>query len=177
LKGEKMLIRWNPYGDFANIFQNFDRLLQQTTGRGEELGMESGETAAAPWQPPTRYPAVESFRRGDNFVVRVELPGVDPREIEMTVEDGHLILKGEKKQELREEDKDHYLHEVAYGRFQRSFRLPRGVKAEQLKARHENGVLTVTIPARSLEDVSRRVPIQIAVGTQESGSGTVARSA
>lgn len=172
-----MLIRWNPYGDFANIFQNFDRLLQQTAGHGEDVAVESGEAAAAPWQPPMSYPAVESFRRGDSLLLRVELPGVDPKEIEMSVEDGRLILKGEKKQERHEEDKDHYLHEVAYGRFQRSFRLPRGVKAEQLKARHENGVLTVTIPARSLEDASRRVPIQISAGSDVSESKTVAKSA
>jgi HSP20 family protein len=172
-----MLIRLNAHGDFADIFQSFDNFLQQTTGLGEEIGLESGVSTAAPWPTRKSYPAVESFRRGENYVLRVELPGVNPEEIETSVEDGHLILKGEKKQERSEEDKNHYLCEVAYGRFQRSFRLPRGVKAEQLKARHENGVLTVTIPARSPEDVSRRVPIQISVGTQASKPKTLAQSA
>ena len=62
-------------------------------------------------------------------------------------------------------------------RYRRSFRLPRGVRAEQLKARHVNGVLTVTIPARSPEDVSRRVPIQISVGSEASEPRTVVESA
>jgi len=163
----KMLIRWNHHGDFANIFRSFDNLLQHTAAPGEEPGLDSEATSQSPWLPRMAYPAVESFRRGEKYILRVELPGVDPKDIEMSVEDGRLTLKGEKRDEGREEDKDHYLREVGYGRFQRSFRLPRGVKAEELKARHENGVLTVTIPARSLADASRRVPIQISA---ESGS-------
>jgi HSP20 family protein len=161
MKGAEMLLRLNAHGDFTDVFQNFDRLLQQTDAEPRPSG--------------TSYPAVESFRRGENFVLRVELPGVDPKEIEMNVEDGHLILKGEKKKQNSTDDKNHYLCEVAYGRFQRSFRLPRGVKADQLTARHENGVLTITIPARSPEDVRRRVSIQISADTRS--SGTVALSA
>jgi HSP20 family protein len=159
-----MLIRWTPYSDFANIFQSFDNLARQNTGRTDEnLPAEASNDTQdlASWSTPAGFPAVESFKRDDNLILRAELPGINPADIKMTVEDGRLVLSGEKKQTRQEKDSDHFLNEVSYGRFQRSFRLPRGVRAEQLKARHENGILTVTIPVRSLEDVSRRVPIQI----------------
>jgi HSP20 family protein len=172
-----MLIRWSPYGDFANLFQSFDNLVRQAANPAEAAAVDSEETAVTPWLGRMSYPAVESFRRGDNHILRIEIPGVDPKDLEMTVVDGRLVLKGEKRRERKEEDKDHYLREVAYGRFERSFRLPRGIKGEQLQARHENGVLTVTIPAQGLEDASRRVPIQISSGTEEAQAKEVARSA
>ena len=171
-----MLIRWTPYSDFANILQSFDNLARQSDSRDagvndDNLSAEAQDDTRALTSWPSRagFPAVETFQRGDNLMLRAELPGIDPADIKMTVEDGRLILSGEKKQTRQENDSDHYMCEVSYGRFQRSFRLPRGVKAEQLKARHENGILTVTIPVRSLEDVSRRVPIQIGSEPQATG--------
>ena len=167
-----MLIRWTPYSDFANIFQSFDNLARQSAGSSNDLSADAHNDtpALAPWSSRTGFPVVESFRRGDNLILRAELPGVDPKDITMTVEDGRLTLKGEKKQERQEKDTDVYIHEVSYGRFERTFRLPRGVKAEQLQARHANGVLTVTIPVRSLEDASRRVPIQIGSAAETAGA-------
>ncbi len=170
-----MLIRWTPYNEFANIFHSFDNLLRQSAGSTEGAEATSeGSTASLNWSAGGAFPAVETFRRGDSLVLKAELPGVDPGDIEMTVEDGRLILRGEKKEEREEKDSHLYLREVSYGRFERSFRLPRGVKAEQVTARYRNGVLEVTVPARSLEEASRKVPIQLA---EETSSRDVPRSA
>ena len=176
-----MLIRWTPYSDFAHLLQSFDNLARQSgavdAGVNDDNAVTEGHDdsrALTSWSSRAGFPAVETFQRGDHLILRAELPGIDTADIKMTVEDGRLVLSGEKKQTRQEDDSDHYLCEVSYGRFQRSFRLPRGVKAEQLKAHHENGILTVTIPVRSLEDVSRRVPIQI--GSEPQATDTTVKA-
>lgn len=144
-----MLIRWTPRSDFANLFSSLDNQLQH--GTGTAMGLDENSS----------YPSVETFRRGENLILRAEVPGVEPGDIDVHVEEGRLILKGEKKRVLEESDTEVYVRETSYGRFQRSFRLPRGVKAEQLQARCNNGVLEITVPLHSLEDASRKVPIQV----------------
>jgi HSP20 family protein len=80
--------------------------------------------------------------------VTAELPGLKPDDVNVTVENGVLTISGEKKQEIQEgkEDGDYYLFERRYGRFERSFTLPRSVSADQIKARFESGILTVSLP-------------------------------
>ncbi len=169
-----MLRRFNPFEDFSSIFRGFDNLFRQAfdfEGAPQAASglLTSGEDSTLPahvlagsgrWT----HPAVESFRRGNQIVLRAELPGVDPKDLDMSVVDNHLILRGEKRQERQESDSDTYFREISYGRFERSFTLPRGVKPEQVNARFENGVLEVTLPATALEDAGRKVPIQIGSG-------------
>jgi HSP20 family protein len=165
--------RFYPFEDISSIFRSFDSLFRQAfdfdTGFvPAALLPESTESRRSP--APQRlascstwgYPAVESFRRDDEIVLRAEIPGVDPKDLDMTVVNNQLIIRGEKKEEHQRDDSDYSFREVFHGHFERSFTLPRGVKAEQLKATFKNGVLEVTLPAQGLEDASRKVPIQIA---------------
>ncbi|MFQ5670146.1 MAG: Hsp20/alpha crystallin family protein [Acidobacteriota bacterium] len=161
----------NPFEDFSSIFRGFDNLLQQFLGDFEPVtrhllpaGAEPVTGLPAPRWSRMVYPAVESFRRGDEIVFRAELPGVDPKDLSVSVEDNRLILRGEKKMKKEADDADHYLREVFHGRFERVFDLPKGLKPEQLKARFENGVLEITLPAEGLHAAARRVPIQITSG-------------
>jgi HSP20 family protein len=169
---------FNPFEDFSSIFRSFDNLFRQTfdfdTGfRPAALLPEVSDTGEEP-RPARReswlrwgYPAVESFRRGNEIVLRAELPGVDPKDLDMSLVDNQLVIRGEKREEHRQDDAEVLLREVSYGRFERSFTLPRGVKAEQLKASFNNGVLEVTLPAQGLEEAGKSVPIQISDGTQK----------
>jgi HSP20 family molecular chaperone IbpA len=175
-----MLIRCTPNSDFANILQGFDSLARQSTGlaAGDNPDAQNDTSDSGSLSTRAGFPAIETFRRDDTFILRAEVPGLATSDIKMTVEDGHLILTGEKKQVREEKDSDRYFNEVSYGRFRRSFQLPRGVKADQVQARHENGVLTVTIPVRSLEDTSRTVPIQVLSGpAPESDTSPATKSA
>ena len=118
-----------------------DRLFDQSFGRlpsmrgGEDLGPSSL--------------GLDVIENGDNFVVKAAVPGVDPKDVEISVEDDILSIKGEfeKKEETNEEN---YLRrELRYGSFQRTLRLPPTVDAEHAEAHFENGLLKLTLPKKA----------------------------
>jgi HSP20 family protein len=92
--------------------------------------------------------------------VTAELPGVDPNDIDITLNDDVLTIRGEKKFERQDEKENFHFVERSYGTFQRSVRLPFAVNPEKVKARFENGVLTVTLPKTGQQERSRRIQIQ-----------------
>jgi HSP20 family protein len=101
--------------------------------------------AAAPRQQ-TFAPAVDVVERGDAYLLKAEVPGVAPQEIELSVENDVLTLRGERKYD-NEETRDGYRRvERRYGSFTRSFVLPKGTNLDSIEAKIESGVLTVTIP-------------------------------
>ncbi len=104
------------------------------------------------------YVRVEDFTEEGTYVLRAELPGVDPdKDVELKVEGDLLTIRGER----REEQKDKNHHEFHYGAFSRSIPLPSGVKAEDVTATYDNGVLEVRVPARTeQEPVARTIPVQ-----------------
>jgi len=104
--------------------------------------------------------------------VCAELPGVDEKDIEVSLDGDLLTLRGEKKfeQEKGDEKTNYHLVERGYGRFQRSLRLPFQVNPDEVKASFQNGVLTVTVPKSAQQARSRRIQIQGASG-QASTSG------
>jgi HSP20 family protein len=104
-------------------------------------------------------PTVDLTDTNGEFTLTAELPGVEPKDVEVSVEDGALTIRGEKKEERKEETKGHRLYERSYGSFERSFTLPRSVDPDQVKADFENGVLTVHLPKRE-GATGRKVEIQ-----------------
>lgn len=91
-------------------------------------------------------PAVDLTEDDKAYKVTAELPGIDEKDIDVTVSGGMLVVKGEKKQEKEEKDKNYYLSERSYGSFQRSFTLPEGVDEDKITANFSKGVLTVLLP-------------------------------
>ena len=104
------------------------------------------------------WPNVELGETDKEIRVTAELPGLDEKDVDITVEDGVLTLRGEKKSEVDDEDRGY--SERSYGRFERRIGLPRGVEQDKASATFTNGVLTVTLPksAAANENV-RRIPI------------------
>jgi HSP20 family protein len=88
-------------------------------------------------------PAVESYAKDGKLEVRADLPGVDPKDVEVSLDGTELVIRGERKSEHSE--KGGY-REVRYGKFERRFTVPRGIDAEKAVARYENGVLTLALP-------------------------------
>lgn len=91
-------------------------------------------------------PAVDMTEDDKAYKVTAELPGMDEKDIEVAVSGGALVIKGEKKEEKEEKNKNYYLAERSYGSFQRSFSLPEGVDQDKIAANFAKGVLTVTLP-------------------------------
>lgn len=106
-------------------------------------------------------PAVDVRETNDEVHVTAELPGMKSEDVTVTLENGVLSISGEKKQEFQEgkEEADYYLFERRYGRFERSFTLPRTVNADHIKARFEDGVLTIRLP-KAENAKPRRVQIE-----------------
>jgi HSP20 family protein len=104
--------------------------------------------------------------RDNTLWVKADLPGVDPKEVEVTVEGNRLTLRGQRKAES-EGSENGYLHrEVQYGSFVRSFTIPEGVKAEDIQAKYHNGVLELSVPLPA-EVLPKKVTIAIEGQTKE----------
>jgi len=104
-------------------------------------------------------PAVDVAEREDAIVVKVELPGLQVEDIDVSVHGDTLILSGEKK-EVQEDQKENYYHvERRYGRFQRTVALPTSVEAGKIEAKHRDGVLTVTLP-KSEQAKPKRITVK-----------------
>src|SRR5271165_7122522 len=118
----------------------------------------------SPWAAPPQFTAAQSFRveettRDNRWVIRAELPGLDPdRDIEVTVEGRTLTIHAER----RQEDDGPYRSEFRYGSLTRLFRLPAKVDAKDVTARYEKGVLEVSVPEREVKPEGTRVPIETA---------------
>jgi len=97
--------------------------------------------ATASW-----IPAVDVFEDANAIRVVAELPGLKPEDVQITLEDGTLTIRGEKKQGAEETTERVHRYERSYGVFQRAFRLPDSVDGDRVDAAYENGVLTVTLP-------------------------------
>ena len=95
-----------------------------------------------------KAPAVDIAEHEKAYEITVELPGMDESNVDVKFSDGTLTIKGEKKDEREEKQKDYHLSERRYGSFQRSFGVPDGVDADKIEAHFKNGVLTVTLPKR-----------------------------
>lgn len=127
--------------------------------------MFEGTLPLEPFAEPIGWmPAMEIIEKNGDLVVTAELPGVSAKDVEVTVDEGILNIRGEKKEELKEGEPESKYHmwERRYGSFQRSFTLPRTVDAEKISAKFENGVLTIKLPKSEKAKVQgKKVPITI----------------
>jgi HSP20 family protein len=133
------IVRWEPFRDLLATQKEFDRLFREafTPGFGE------GELSTRTWAPP-----VDIFENENNIVLKAELPGVDPKDVEVRVEDNTLYLKGDRKFEKETKEENYHRIERAYGSFARSFSLPNSIDAEKVAADYKDGLLTLTLPKR-----------------------------
>ena len=142
------LIRYEPWGLINQIQQELARAFEDHTGRGER-----GNTVAD-WAP-----AVDIREEDARFVLRADLPGVDPKDIDVTMEDGVLTLRGKRELEQRDEREGYRRVERVSGQFFRRFTLPDTADAEGITAKSVQGVLEVSIPKQPKLQ-PRRIPVE-----------------
>ena len=134
-------------------FRDLERLARAWDFRFPRLFEEFEETEA--FAPP-----IESFVKGGNLVVRADVPGLDPKDLEVSVLHNILTIKGERKSEKEVKDKDYLRREVSYGSFERRMSLPEGAATDKVKANFKNGVIEVTIPlAKEVE--AKKIPLEV----------------
>jgi len=140
-----MLARWEPFGGIrrrGDVFGELTRMQEEMNRFFDDFfGEQRRGMAEGAW-----LPSVDVSETDSELVVRAELPGMSHEDIEINVQDNILTLKGEKKQEKKEEKENFHRLERSYGSFSRSFSLPTGVKPDDIKATFKDGVLQVTMP-------------------------------
>ncbi len=139
------IVRWNPVRELATfpsdilgmqreINHMFDRFF-----RGGVL--DDAELSAGGWMP-----AVDLAEKDDEFVAKVELPGVNKDDVKITLQDNVLTIRGEKKDEKESKHSNFHRVERSYGSFQRSFALPTSVRSDKVDAQYKDGILTISLP-------------------------------
>jgi HSP20 family protein len=102
------------------------------------------------------FPVVDLAETEKEYRITAELPGLAEKDVELTLANGVLTLKGEKRDAREEDEKDYHVSERRYGSFQRSFRLPEDVDVERIEAGCKDGVLTVTLPKTAQAQAGKR---------------------
>jgi HSP20 family protein len=136
------LTRWDPFAELAELGTRLERLLADAEGRRRE------------WTP-----AVDLVRDDGQLVLRADIPGIKPEEIDIEVADGMLTVSGKHEEAKEETEGDYVRRERHYGAFSRRVALPDGVDPKKIEARTKDGVLEVSIPLP--EDQGKQEPVKV----------------
>jgi len=128
----RTLIPWSPARELSFFSDELDGLVRSVFG---------DDTPAI--RVARTYPRLESFVKDGSFVVRADLPGIDPKKVEVTVENGRLRIRGERSEEQERKDRRYRYREVAYGQFEREVALPEGSDPESVTASYRDGILEI----------------------------------
>lgn len=142
------LIRWDPWSELATLQRDVNELFGRTFGPARRT----------PMAPP-----IDAHRTETGLRVRIELPGMGPEDVDVSVHDHQLVVSGVRETDEKIEEERWIRRERSYGRFQRAFTLPEGVDAEEITASFEHGVLQLDIP-----NPPERQPQKIQIGAGQS---------
>jgi len=143
------LVKWEPFRDLMAMQDRMTRMIDETLSR-----IWKEEVRQGVWSP-----AVDIVERGDEVILKVDLPEVNQNEIDIRTEENTLIVQGERKF-IKESSEENYLQvERPYGAFRRTFSIPRAIDQEGIRASYKDGVLRVVLPKKQ-----EAQPKQIVVG-------------
>ena len=158
-----------PGDPFLSLHREMNRLFDDVF-RGTSLPTASGSQGQG--DVGTFVNASMNVSETDKEIrITAELPGVTEQDIDVSLDDDVLTIRGEKKFERKDDKENFHFVERSYGTFQRSLRLPYAVESEQVRASFENGVLTVTVPKTERQERSRRIQVQGRGATGQGSSG------
>lgn len=151
------LTRWDPFREMVTFRNMVDRFFEDSLW------------PMSTWQRSEGFPLSLDVAEDDKgFIVKASIPGVDPENVEVTLMDNTLTIKGETKEEQDINEKNYHLRERHYGSFMRSVTLPNTVDADKIEATHENGVLTLTIP-KSESAQPKRIAVKSTINGRQNG--------
>ncbi len=134
------IVRWDPFREMATLQERLNRAFDDAWGRARR---PDEEFVSGSW-----LPAVDVRETKDALEISAELPGLDPKDVEVSVDNGVLTLKGARQFEKATEGETYHRVERSYGAFERSFNLPTNVDPEKVQAVYRHGVLHLTLPKR-----------------------------
>ena len=144
------LVRWDPWRDIAALERQFD----ERFGRGSRSGMRARE-----WMP-----MLDVHQDGDDLVIEAELAGVDPKDVEITIENSVLRIAGTREENSKVEDGDWIRRERFSGRFERQVSLPQGIDPDAVTASAKNGIIEIRVPYSGAPEPHR---VQLQTGSDQ----------
>lgn len=154
------LTRWSPFGSTFHLHREIDELFNRFFGAEGVTPAPRSEGSPVAW-----WPAIESYTKDGQIHVRVALPGVDPKDVEVTVTDEYLTIRGERKARTEDREKGYLVREFAHGTFERMLALPEGVDGAKVQAKFANGMLELTLPV-PVAVAPKKIDIQVESGTE-----------
>jgi HSP20 family protein len=152
-------IRFDPIRELSTLQREMDELFKRMFGSSREIG-EVGMLTTAP--------TVNSFIKDGVFHLEAELPGVDTDKLDVRMDDGSLVIHGERRTTNKAEDVNYLLKESSLSTFERRITLPTGADIEKAHATYQNGMLEVTVPINEHKPSGRKIPIEGIKGGKKS---------
>jgi len=135
------LVRWDPFQELVTVQRDAGRMFNDLGGWMLPFPRRQFEA-----ENLMLTPTVDVIRRGEDMLIRAELPGVKPGDLDISVTENLLTLKGERREEHETKDEDYYVRETSWGTFERTLRLPEGADVDHIGAEFADGVLEITVP-------------------------------
>ncbi|MBI3449941.1 MAG: Hsp20/alpha crystallin family protein [Acidobacteria bacterium] len=146
------LSRWDPFRDMTTLQERMNKLFEDSLTRSRATDQEF---PMGSWTP-----AVDVYETDEKVVLKADLPGIDQKDIDLRIEDGTLIIRGERKFDKEKSQEDFHRIERAYGSFHRTFRLPGSVDQAAVHATHKDGVLEVVLTKKA-ETRPRQIKVEV----------------
>jgi len=153
-----MLTRWDPFRELYSLQNRMNRLFEEQYGGGREDSLTAGAFV----------PPVDIYEDEHSIQLKLEVPGIEEKDLDIKVENNTLTVSGERKFEKEEKEENFHRIERHYGSFTRSFTLPSTVNTEDINASYDNGVLNIRLAKRA---EAKPKQIKVSVGSQESIEG------
>jgi HSP20 family protein len=145
------LVKWDPFAELEDVSKSLNRIF----GRFPARPADREALAVADWAPTVDISETDSA-----YMIKGEIPGVNKEDVKVTIEDGMITMRGERKLEKEEKDKKFHRIERSYGSFMRSFRVPDDVDENAVKAEFKDGMINVTLP-KSGKSKARSINVSI----------------
>jgi HSP20 family protein len=154
-----VIARWDPFREFSTLQDRMNRLFRESHGpEGRDESLTTSQFA----------PPVDVYEDEHNVVLKVEVPGIDEKDIDVRVENNVLTVHGERKVEKEEKEENFRRIERQYGSFTRTFTLPSTVDAERIQADYDKGILKIVLPKKA---EAKPKSIKVNVGSQKTLEG------
>ena len=158
-----LITRWDPFREFVTLQSRMNRLFHDSFGDTREKALTTNTFA----------PAVDVYEDEHNVTLKVEVPGIDEKDIDVRIENNTLTVHGERKFEKEEKEENYRRVERQYGSFTRLFTLPNTVDTDSIQANYDKGVLKIQL-AKKAEAKPKQIKIN--VGSQKSLDGKEAKT-
>ncbi len=152
------IVKWKPMRELESIKRDMERLVGDFVEPFPARHLFRWPRLS---ENDAYYPSIELINRDNEYLVRVELPGIDKKDLDLTITDDTLTIKGEAKRSEEVKEDEYLLSEVTYGKFSRTITVPTEVESGKARAKANNGILEITLPKKK-ESKPKEIKVEVA---------------